>query len=220
MALLSQAFTIAVQEWEWLDNNPMHKVRKPSLPQPRARFLSDRERARLLDACKSSPCHLLYPVVVVALATGARYSEVMNLTWQQVDLDRGVARLETTKNKERRTLPLAHHALEVMKAHHEREGFPQEGWVFPREDGQAPMEIRKHWEAALDAADVRNFRFHDLRHSAASYLAMNGASLAEIAEVLGHKTLQMVKRYAHLSDAHIVDVVARMNKKIFDADGS
>lgn len=217
MALFSQAFTIAVQEWEWLDNNPMHKVRKPSLPQPRARFLSDRERVRLLDACKASPCPLLYPVVVVALATGARYSEVMNLTWQQVDLERGVARLETTKNKERRTLPLAHHALEVMKAHHAHEGHPLEGWVFPREDGQAPIELRKHWEAALRVAEVKDFRFHDLRHSAASYLAMNGASLAEIAEVLGHKTLQMVKRYAHLSDEHIVEVVSRMNKKIFNS---
>ena len=69
---------------------------------------------------------------------------------------------------------------------------------------------------ALDVeAKIENFRFHDLRHSAASYLAMNGASLAEIAEVLGHKTLQMVKRYAHLSEAHTAKVVAKMNESIF-----
>lgn len=127
----------------------------------------------------------------------------------------GVARLERTKNKERRTLPLTHHALAVMLEHHEHEGRPTNGWVFPREDGMAPMEIRKQWEAALRSAGITNFRFHDLRHSAASYLAMNGASLAEIAEVLGHKTLQMVKRYAHLSDQHVAGVVERMNKAIF-----
>ena len=64
-------------------------------------------------------------------------------------------------------------------------------------------------------AEIEDFRFHDLRHSAASYLAMNGASLAEIADVLGHKTLQMVKRYAHLSDQHTAGVVESMNDKIF-----
>jgi len=67
----------------------------------------------------------------------------------------------------------------------------------------------------LKQTGIEDFRFHDLRHSAASYLAMNGASLAEIAEVLGHKTLSMVKRYAHLSDSHKAGVVERMNAAIF-----
>lgn len=77
------------------------------------------------------------------------------------------------------------------------------------------MHIRKSWERILLDCKIEDFRFHDLRHSAASYLAMNGASLAEIAEVLGHKTLQMVKRYAHLSEAHTASVVEKMNNKIF-----
>jgi len=75
--------------------------------------------------------------------------------------------------------------------------------------------ITKAWLTAIEKAGIDNFHFHDLRHSCASYLAMNGASLAEIAEVLGHKTLQMVKRYAHLSEQHTLGVVERMNKKIF-----
>jgi integrase len=87
--------------------------------------------------------------------------------------------------------------------------------VFPRPDGQKPLDIRSAWETALKHAGVDDFRFHDPRHSAASYLAMNGASLAEIAEILGHKTLSMVKRYAHLSEAHTARVVARMNAAIF-----
>ena len=80
---------------------------------------------------------------------------------------------------------------------------------------QKPMDLRKAWEAALQQADIEDFTFHDLRHSAASYLAMNGASLNEIAEVLGHKTLAMVKRYAHLSETHTTGVVASMNERIF-----
>ena len=72
---------------------------------------------------------------------------------------------------------------------------------------------RKPWEEALSAAEIEDFRFHDLRHSAASYLAMSGATLAEIAEVLGHKTLAMVKRYSHLTEQHTSKVVARMNER-------
>ncbi|KKM02341.1 hypothetical protein LCGC14_1785430, partial [marine sediment metagenome] len=68
------------------------------------------------------------------------------------------------------------------------------------------------WIAALKKAEIEDFRFHDLRHCAASYFAMSGASLAEIADILGHKTLAMVKRYAHLSDSHKHTVVDRMNK--------
>ena len=87
--------------------------------------------------------------------------------------------------------------------------------MFPNSTGTRPVGIREAFEWAVKRAGIANFRFHDLRHTAASYLAMNGASLAEIAEVLGHKTLAMVKRYAHLSEAHTRNVVQRMNAEIF-----
>ena len=87
--------------------------------------------------------------------------------------------------------------------------------VFPGNNLKKPVDLRTPFETALKRAETNDFRWHDLRHSCASYLAMNGASLAEIAEILGHKTLQMVKRYAHLSDAHTSKVVARMNEAIF-----
>jgi integrase len=85
--------------------------------------------------------------------------------------------------------------------------------VFPFEFGVATLRVS--WEKALKTAEIEDFHFHDLRHSAASYLAMNGATLAEIAEILGHKTLQMVKRYSHLTEQHTSKVVERMNKQIF-----
>lgn len=78
-----------------------------------------------------------------------------------------------------------------------------------------PVVLRNAFLLALKRAEIEDFRWHDLRHSAASYLAMGGASLAEIAEILGHKTLEMVKRYAHLSPAHTASVVERMNARIF-----
>lgn len=80
------------------------------------------------------------------------------------------------------------------------------------------MTLWKPWKAALAAASITNLRFHDLRHTAASYLAMNGATAIDLAAVLGHKTLQMVKRYAHLSDAHTYEIVAAMNRKVFAGD--
>ena len=87
--------------------------------------------------------------------------------------------------------------------------------VFPGKTGDDPVDIRDAWETAVKKAKLENFRFHDCRHTAASYLAMNGATLSEIAEVLGHKTLNMVKRYAHLSEAHTMKVVESMNRRIF-----
>lgn len=217
LAALSHALTVAVQEWQWLDDNPCRKVRKPREPRGRVRFLSDDERRRLLAACHASPSPYLYPVVILGLSTGARKREILTLTWSDVDLQRGVIVLHRTKNRERRVLPLAGPALELLRQQAAVRRRETE-LVFPRADGLQPLDIRSAWQTARKHAGIPDFRFHDLRHSAASYLAMSGASLAEIAEVLGHKTLTMVKRYAHLSEAHTASVVARMNAAIFGGE--
>ena len=214
MAALSHAFSVASREWEWLDSNPLSKVAKFKEPRGRVRFLSDDERARLLEACKQSSNADLYPAVVLALSTGARQAEIMGLAWKRVDLSRGVAVLDDTKNGERRALPLAGLALSLLTDRAKVRRIDTD-LLFPGRNPARPVELRKPWMAALAAAGIEDFRWHDLRHSAASYLAMNGATLAEIAEVLGHKTLQMVKRYAHLSDSHTAGVVASMNARIF-----
>jgi len=214
LAALSHAFTIAIREWGWLQDNPLRRVTKPKENRGRVRFLSDDERKQLLEACRESSHPWLYTIVVLCLSTGARKMEVLGLTWRQVDFQRNVIVLEETKNGERRLLPLAAHALELMKELSKVRRIDTD-LIFPGKDPTKPIEIAKAWERALDKAKIEDFRFHDLRHSAASYLAMNGASLAEIAEVLGHKTFQMVKRYSHLSEAHTAKVVERMNQKIF-----
>lgn len=225
MAALSHAFTIAVNEWGWLDDSPMRKVKKPALPRGRVRFLSEDttgndgkriagERTRLLRACEQSTNPYLYTVVVMAVSTGMRQGEIMGLTWNDVDLHQGRATLHETKNGERRVVPLTGKILEILREHAKVRRLDSD-LLFPGKSPAKPMDLRAPWLAALKKAGIKNFRFHDLRHSAASYLAMNGASMAEIAEVLGHKTLQMVKRYSHLSEAHAAGVVARMNERIF-----
>lgn len=215
LAVLSHAFTVAMKEWGWVDDNPCRKVTKPKEPRGRVRFLSDDERHRLLDACRASRSTAIYAVVVLALSTGARQGEIMNLRWGHIDFTRRTATLHQTKNGERRVLPLSGPALALLKERAKIRRIDTD-LVFPGEDDPSrPIALQGAWEFALKKAGIEDFRFHDLRHSAASYLAMNGASLAEIAEVLGHKTLAMVKRYSHLSDSHVAGVVERMNSAIF-----
>ena len=231
LAILSHAFSVAVREWGWIESSPLAKVKKPSMPRGRVRFLSDEERPRLLEACKESNNPFLYPVVVLAVSTGMRQAEIMNLYWREpkqapagawgvVDMDAGRIVLHQTKNGERRLVPLVGYALECLRELAKVRRIDSD-LIFPSSNrpraGGAikPVDLRKPWETALARAEIADFHFHDLRHSCASYLAMNGASLAEIADTLGHKTLQMVKRYSHLSEAHTASVVAKMNAKIF-----
>lgn len=173
--------------------------------------MSEAERDGLLRACKASREARLYPLVVVAVSTGARQGELLGLRWRDVDLARGLAVVHETKNQERRTLPLAGVALQVLKDLARVRRLDTD-LVFANRRGQAVFP-RAAWEAALRRAGIEDFRFHDLRHTAASYLAMSGATLTEIAAVLGHKTLAMVKRYAHLTEQHTSSVVARMNDR-------
>ncbi len=214
---ISCVFESCCRDWQWLELNPARRVRREREAPGRVRFLSDDERTTLLEACKNSRSPNLYPLVVLTLSTGMRRSEVRWLTWQQVDLANGVIILSETKNKEYRRVSVRGLALDLLRQHAKVRRIDT-NYVFPGEKTEKtgePFHLDCYWGKAVKTAGLINFRFHDLRHSCASYLAMNGASLLEIAEVLGHKTLQMVKRYSHLAESHTANVVADMNKKIF-----
>lgn len=208
LAALSHLFTIAIKEWEWMENNPLRKISKLKEPRGRDRYLSDDERDRLLKACKESDTPYLYLAVILAISTGARKMEIFGLRWERIDFDRNVIVLNETKNGDCRSLTLAGYALNLMQTYSRLCNFPKTGWLFPSERVDKPIDLRKSWDKALKQAGVSDFKFHDLRHTAASYLAMNNATVPQIAEVLGHKTLQMVKRYVHLSKTHVSSVVA------------
>ena len=215
MASLSVVFTTAVNDWHWLEDSPMRTIKKPKAARGRVCFLDDDERQRFLNACQASSNKQLYLCVILALSTGMRQGELMGLKWPDVNLKDGFLILHETKNGERRRVPLAGHGLQLLREHAKVRRLDTD-LLFPSPAKPSqPIDLRAPFEKALESAEINDFHWHDLRHCTASYLAMNGASLAEIAEVLGHKTLAMVKRYAHLSDGHVSNVVASMNAKIF-----
>jgi integrase len=212
MGTLRGVFAVAVEDYEWLATNPLAPVRKPPASQGRLRFLSDAERERLLSACQQSAQPVLYLVVILALTTGARKNELMQLRWPDLDLERGFLRLAVTKTKMRRAVPITGLALTLLRQHAEKPWSP---WVFPRRDGAKAVFIDDAWRTAVRRAGLSDFRFHDLRHTCASYLAMSGATLREIAEVLGHANIQRTMKYAHLVASHTAGVVERMTTRIF-----
>lgn len=215
LAALGHVFTIAVKEWGWMEDSPMRKVTKPVEPAGRLRSLTDTERDTLLKECAASRCESLHDIVLILLCTGARRSEIQRLRWPEVDFTRNTITLEPerSKNKQRRIIPLAGPALEILKSRNRIRRIDTD-YVFAREPNHGhapqPVDIQSAWDWAVKRAKLENFRIHDLRHDAASRLAMTGATLYEIATVLGHRSLSMVQRYSHLSDGHVGNVVERM----------
>lgn len=213
LVLLSHVFTLAVKEWGWVESNPVSKVTKPKEPRGRVRYLDEDERKALLDACRASSSQHLYSVVLIALSTGMRKGEIMALNWEDIKFSESAIIVHHTKNDERRRAALIKPVKAVLqdlaKVRHLNTNL-----LFPsRANPKKPIDLTKAWRSALKQSGIQDFRFHDLRHCTASYLAMNGASLIEIAEVLGHKTLDMVRRYAHLSDPHTQAVMVSMGDK-------
>lgn len=217
-AALRHALEVARREHEWLSENPARRVRPLREPQGRVRWLEPTEIRRLLAAVQNSPNPALYPIVLLALTTGARRGEILSLGWPDFDLKRERVTFHKTKNGERRSARLTPEATQALEAYG-RVRRIDTALVFPgRTEPPRPMAIRAVWVEALARAEITDFRFHDLRHTAASYLAMNGASTLEIAAVLGHKTLAMVKRYSHLADSHVDAAVDRAAKAMFRRD--
>ncbi|MBX9903972.1 MAG: site-specific integrase [Burkholderiales bacterium] len=226
---LSKAFSNAVKEWHWLQDNPVLRVNKETESTGRVRFLSDDERKALLAACKKSTLPELYLIVLMALTTGMRRGEILGLRWPDVDLERRLIVLQKTKNGERRSVPAVPEVAALLREYAKVRRLDTD-LLFPAKPIRkkspviaekakdiGPLWFDAWWYEALKQAGIQDFRFHDLRHTAASYLAMSGATTPEIAAVLGHKTLSMVKRYAHLSDQHTGAVVERMTRKYFGA---
>ncbi len=203
LEVVRRILNVAHQEWRWLRGVP--KVRMLKEPRRRVRFLRREEADRLIEAL---PVHVK-PVVRFALATGCREGEILGLEWVRVDLERGVAWLDhgTTKNGEGRGIPLnadAHAALEACLGKHER-------WVFTYA-GRRFFKNSSAWDTAKRKAGICDFRFHDLRHTWASWHVQNGTSLQELMELGGWKSFEMVLRYAHLAPEKLLSVARRIER--------
>lgn len=212
LAALSSALNAAVKEWQWIESNPMRRITKLRESQGRDRFLSPQERERLLQECRLSSNPNLYPIVVIALVSGMRYGEIVGLTWRDVDLERGMAKLRKTKNGDVRVVPLSSEAQATLRALPTFGQSPDQ-YLFHSHKAQSStlsgVHIRGSFEGACKRAGLDDFRFHDLRHTAASYLAMNGATQGELMAVLGHRCPTMTRRYAHYAQDHLMKLVEK-----------
>lgn len=206
MGALSAVLTWAIEQriaprtWH---ANPCRGIKRLPGEVERVRFLEPAELDRLLKACKTREKRRgaryprLHALVLMALLTGARRGELMGLKWGDVDLAAGIARLGRTKNGDRRTLVLLPQVVQALQPF----ASPDAGrYVFgsPSTQYRGPASLDTAWRKALARAQIEDFRFHDLRHCCASYMVQAGIDLAVVADILGHRKLDMTKRYAHL----------------------
>lgn len=213
LVTLSHILSKCANEWEWLQVNPVLKVSKPSLPKGRTRYLDDLEREKFICQIQKSKNPYLYIIVILDLSTGMRRTELSSLTWPSIDFERERIVLKDTKNGEVRILPLVSVAKKLLQDLYVIRNL-ESTYLFPGKDPNRPIDFRSAWRVAVKRAGLEDFKFHDLRHSFASYCVMNGSSLNDVGDLLGHKS-NITKRYCHLSDAYRKDVVVSMNEKIF-----
>ncbi len=217
-AAISHVLSVAVHELGWLHENPVRSVKKLKEPRGRVRFLSPEELKRLVDACRAERNRFLFPFVLIALSTGMRKNEVLGLKWADFDAKARHIVLHDSKNGERRSVPVPPNVCVTLgilrkeaELHLAKTTLMDVQYIFPGRKAGGRLDIRQPWERAVKAASIEDFRIHDLRHTAASYLAMSGSGLLEIAHVLGHKSLDMVKRYAHLSPQHTAKALQNLS---------
>lgn len=192
LSIISHALNTAVKEWGFNITNPTKQIRRPKENPARERRLKDGEEQRLLAEIEANTNNRwIKPIVIFAIETGMRRGEILSLTWENVDLKKRVAHLVDTKNGEGRSVPLTLKATVLLQS------LPRsiDGRVFPTSAEAVKLAFRR----ALGRARINDLRFHDLRHEAVSRMFEKGLGVMEVASVSGHKTLQMLKRYTHLS---------------------
>ncbi len=206
-ALISLSFRLGIENGK-CTHNPARLVRRMREHNERARFLSEDEEKRLREAI-SSECPEHLADLDIALNTGMRKSEQFGLTWSDVDLEARRVSLKRTKNGSARHIPLNTVALAAFRAIATKNG--RKGNVFGPADGSHPvLAHRGWWDSVLKKSGVVDFHWHDCRHHFASKAVMAGVDLRTLQQLLGHKTLQMVVRYSHLSQSHELAAVEKL----------
>ncbi|QWE16434.1 site-specific integrase [Polynucleobacter sp. AP-Nino-20-G2] len=189
LAYFSSIINHARREWGININNPVLLIKKPINPQSRSRVLNHEETNKLLDALKPTGRKSIWmqPLVLLALETAMRRGELLGLRWEHIDLDRRTAYLEITKNGDSRIVPLSSVAIEILQA------IPRciDGRVFPINHAA----VSANFDRARKRAGIENIRFHDLRRTAITALAMKLPNLIELSHVSGHRSLGVLKRY-------------------------
>lgn len=216
MALLKATLNLAVRNGK-IEKNPSKSVKLFQENNARVRYLSEEEEARLFNALPEE----LKPLVITALHTGLRKGELLHLKWEDVDIHTGTLTVTRSKNGEARRVPMNSvvkdtllnvRREQIQAARAKAEGTREilSPFVFCTTGGSFWHHLNRKWYPALRRAELLDFRFHDLRHTFCSRLAMSGADLLTIKELVGHKTLTMTLRYSHLSPSHQRQAVERL----------
>ena len=212
IALIKHMFTKAV-DWNMVEEDVLKRVRKVKLLEEnnkRLRYLSKEEGQALVQECVSH----LKPLVITALNTGMRKSEILFLKWENVDLRHGFILLSVTKNGERREIPINATLRDTLTGIQRRLDVP---WVFHDPlTGKPYGDIKNSFNGARRRAGIKDFHFHDLRHTFASHLVMAGVDLTTVSRLLGHKDLTMTLRYSHLSPLHMSKAVDILDNVLND----
>ena len=224
LALLSHLFTKAKKEWGIPVENPVADIERPAPPRGRTRFLTDQEAAKLLESSRKARNYKFYYYILTLLHTGMRSSEAAGLHWSQVDLKNRVIYLPDTKNKDPRWVPLTKELTEELSSLKKISKGKDENLVFLKDDqlktdrakARPGIKFREAFNAAKKRAGLPDIHMHDLRHTAASHLIMSGVDIRTLADILGHRTLQMVQRYTHLLHDHkliAIDNIGSLGQK-------
>ncbi len=209
-ARLQGLFNHAQREYCWLEINPTHGIRRLPEAQGRTRFLSEREYQQVVEYCAQQARPAFRLAVIMSLVTGMRQGELLQLTWKNIDFKNRCLYLEQTKNNQKRTIPLVEPIFSLLQMHAKVRSL-QTVLVFPSpRNPLRPLNLESEWKKLRDTLQLEDFRWHDLRHTAASYLIMSGTDLRTVAEILGHQTLEMTKRYSHLSIQHTTQALERL----------
>lgn len=212
-ATLKHMFTKAV-EWHMVEEDVLKRVRRAKQLEEnpgRLRYLTREESQTLINVCADH----LKPIVICALNTGMRKSEILSLKWEQIDLKNGFILIEQTKNGQRREIPINNTLKVTLQGLTRRLDIP---FVFYNPSTcKRYDDVKKAFHGACKKAKINDFVFHDLRHTFASQLVMAGADITTIKELLGHKSLTMTLRYAHLAPSHKTRAVELLDS-IINAD--
>ncbi|MDH4212179.1 MAG: site-specific integrase [candidate division WOR-3 bacterium] len=174
------------------------------------RYLQDEEIRTLLNCCADH----LKPIVIMALNTGMRKGEILNLTWGDINLKTRMITIKNSKNNTSRIIPINDATYKIFISL----GQQLVGqYVFSHPDGKPYRDIKDGFTAAVNRAKLSDLRFHDLRHTFASHLVMNGVPILEVQKLLGHKTLSMTLRYSHLSNKNLRDAVDKLDFSEYNA---
>ncbi|MFW6160744.1 MAG: tyrosine-type recombinase/integrase [Acidobacteriota bacterium] len=210
LSFLRHLFNKAI-EWGYLMKNPMQGVKLLKEPPGRIRYLRIEEIERLLDVIDSFPKDIrsyLKPIVLIALNTGLRKKEILQLKWKDIYFEKKKITVSITKTNEIRIVPMNETVYRELK---EMSRNVDSEYLFCNKKGEPFGNVRKSFDRALNSAGINDFRFHDLRHTFASHLVMNGCNIRTVQQLMGHKDIKMTMRYSHLSRAHLQEAVESLD---------